>query len=182
MTENKELSSDYGSNNLKRGQKMADGSVFAGTFDYDTRDKRNVFMTSRISYGSKSLYVASEFVKNMKDVCGHNGSSFQGAKEVYKAVQNGTYDGGWYIPSIWEWNRVLITNTSFRSKFRIHNRTYWSSSNLMPKPWNENPNHAYVMSKFSTPGRLINSAKVEKHSFCAVRNVPITDNGPKPRI
>jgi len=105
--------------NLQPGQRMPDGTVYLGK--YAPKDRQgnslgnifNVFAAPEDltgASGNRKIFTYVEAVRRiaaLKSWHGHDGTHYATDKEFYKAVKDGSYDGGWIVPP-----RELLTGSA----------------------------------------------------------------------
>ena len=93
------------------GQKMPDGTIYLGRYSPKDRDGNSLSKTFNVfaapedltdTSGKKDTFKYVDAVKRVKDLKGfhgHDGESYATDKELNQALKNGTYKGGWIIPT-----------------------------------------------------------------------------------
>lgn len=117
------LSADYSSVNLTVGQKMADGSIYAGVSE---TTNTNMFAAPEDS-GVMNWNNMVKYTENITDLCGRKGSKQSTEAKLREAMKNGTEDGGWRAPTSDELNQ-LYQNKKEIGGFKMEDPWYWSSS------------------------------------------------------
>ena len=96
--------------NVKIGQLIEGRGVFFGTWEPKDGEGRslgkifNMFAAPEDltdSFGKRQTFKYLEAVgrvSSLKDWHGHDGTSYKTDKELFAALQDGTYNGGWFIP------------------------------------------------------------------------------------
>lgn len=91
--------------NARFGQEIPGHGIFIGMWQPEgLRQKFNIFAAKEDltnEAGEKETYIyldAVERIAALKDWHGHHGMNYATDKELYEALNNGDYDGGWFIP------------------------------------------------------------------------------------
>lgn len=86
------------------GQKMPDGTVYLGRYTPKDRDGNSLSKTFNVFAAPNDLpktmaYVeAIEYVAGLKNWNGYDGTNYPTDEEIYAALKDGSYNGGWIIP------------------------------------------------------------------------------------
>lgn len=90
---------------MKPGQLMPDGTIYLGKYAPKDRDGKslgkifNVFAAPEVLAGGARTYADTvKAVSELKDWHNYDGENYPTDKELYQALKNDRYDGGWIIP------------------------------------------------------------------------------------
>jgi hypothetical protein len=93
-------------NSLKPGQQMSDGTVYVGKYAPKDRSgkslslKFNVFAALEDLPGGPIEYTSTlKRIAGLRNWHGYNGTNYETDQEIYAALKDGTYKGGWIIPT-----------------------------------------------------------------------------------
>lgn len=99
--------------NLKPGDLVADQGIYLGKYSPIDRDGISLGKTFNVFAAPQDLpermtYVDTvKFIAELVDWYGFNGTNYPTDKEIYAALNDGSYDGGWIIPT-----RELLVGTA----------------------------------------------------------------------
>ncbi len=99
--------------NLKPGDLVADQGIYLGKYSPIDRDGISLGRTFNVFAAPQDLpekmtYVDTvKFIAGLVDWYGFNGTNYPTDKEIYAALNDGSYDGGWIIPT-----RELLVGTA----------------------------------------------------------------------
>src|ERR1700722_15468167 len=91
--------------NLQIGQATADGTIYLGQYQPKDREGNTLGEIFNVYAAPEDLpdtmrYVdAVEYIAGLKDWHGFNGTNYATDKETYAALKDGSYNGGWIIPT-----------------------------------------------------------------------------------
>ncbi len=104
--------SGYVATVLKSGQKMADGTIYLGQYSPKDRDGVSLSKTFNVFAAPEDLLETMKYVDAVKHIAelknwhGFDGTNYPTDKEIYAALKDGSYNGGWIIPT-----RELLVGT-----------------------------------------------------------------------
>ncbi len=87
------------------GQKMPDGTIYLGVYKPKDRDGKSLSKTFNVFAAPEDLPETMKYVDAVKHIAklknwnGYDGTNYATDKEFYAAVKNGSYNGGWIIPT-----------------------------------------------------------------------------------
>lgn len=140
---------------LQPGQKMSDGTIYLGQYTPVDRDGNSLSKTFNVFAAPEDLpemmtYVGTVArIARLRDWHGHDGTPYEDDTQIYAALRDGSYTGGWIIPTIdilygkdvdgrgaMSDNILAHKNKgSFKSTFKtaasgdpVHPGWYWSST------------------------------------------------------
>jgi hypothetical protein len=100
--------------NLQPGQLMADGTIFLGKYTpKDLSTPFNVFAAPEDLPETMTYNDTVTAVAGLEGWHGHDGARYADDKEIYAALKDGSYGGGWIIPP-----RELLSGTKADSPAR----------------------------------------------------------------
>ncbi len=70
------------------------------------------------------FYEAAREVGKIKNWHGHHGCDYVSAIQLYEALKNGSYDGGWFVPPL-----ELLTGRNAVDRRKIHRYPLWQYKN-----------------------------------------------------
>ena len=98
--------------NPQPGQVMPDGTIYLGKYSPQDRDGNSLSKTFNVFAAPEDLPETMKYVDVVKYIAklkkwhGHDGTNYATDKEIFKALKNGSYNGGWIIPT-----RELLVGT-----------------------------------------------------------------------
>jgi hypothetical protein len=107
-----EAAATYGALNLSPGERTPDGTVYVGQYSPKDREGNslsktfNVFAAPKDLPGTMTYLGAVKHIAGVKNWHGHEGTHYATDKEFYAAVKDGSYNGGWIVPT----HDILIGN------------------------------------------------------------------------
>jgi hypothetical protein len=95
----------YGASNLNPGDRMPDGTIYVGQYKPKDRDGNSLRKTFNVFAAPEDLPQVMKYDDTVKHIAGlkkwhgYNGTNYATDKEFYAAVKDGSYNGGWIIPT-----------------------------------------------------------------------------------
>ena len=102
------------------GQKMPDGTIYLGRYSPKDREGNSLSKTFNVFAAPEDLpkmmtYLDTvKYIAGLKNWNGYDGTNYANDKEIYAALKNKTYRGGWIIPTrdILDGKNVDFENTT----------------------------------------------------------------------
>ena len=129
------------------GKDIKGEGIYLGTYEPIDRDGKslsrifNVFAAPEDLPGGTRAYVNTvKEVASLKNFHGHDGTDYDTDKELYAALKDGTYNGGWIIPT-----RDILhgKDSAFKNTFKMtassgsgYPQWYWSCTERREDPSN----------------------------------------------
>jgi hypothetical protein len=88
------------------GQKMTDGTIYLGQYAPKERDGHSLGKIFNVYAAPEDLPKTMEYVATVKHIAklkkwnGYDGTIYATDEELYAAIKNGSYNGGWIIPTV----------------------------------------------------------------------------------
>ena len=114
---------------LAIGQKTADG-IYIGQYESKSLGKIfNVFAApANIGKYGQAYNLTRERLARLKNWHGFDGTDYANAEQFQEALKNGSYKGGWIIPTMEMLRENLSHIKDALMKVDLHNDWYWSST------------------------------------------------------
>ncbi len=90
--------------NLAPGKLMPDGTIYLGLFTSERLKPHHLRKTFNVFAAPEDLPDTMTYIETVKHIAklekwhNYNGTKYKNAREIYKALENASYDGGWIIP------------------------------------------------------------------------------------
>lgn len=172
-------------NGLNPGQLIPGQGIYLGKYTPKDRDGKSLSQTFNVFAAPEDLGGTATYLETVKKISklknwnGHNGANYATDKELYQAINNGTYNGEWIIPTR-DILTALVDNLLKHKDTGAFNGTYIMSNGGSDCPdwyWSctenrDNPGFVWIV-RLSDGGDHWNHKDINRLSCRPVRLVPV---------